>query len=529
MSQEARTPEQLLEERNRAQEALRELRERHQAMIEATGQVLYEWNPANNKVAWSGNFESILGYTSQQMDGGLDRWRELVHPEDLRHFDAEAERTKLTGESFRLDYRVRHASGSWLFIHDRGYFVKDAQGNISLMVGLVIDFTRQRMLEEQLRQAQKMEAVGQLAGGVAHDFNNLLTVINGCAELLSARLHADEVGLRLAGDISKAGNRAAALTKQLLAFGRRQILQTIVFGVAAAVMNVERMLRRLIGEDIELVATLAPDLPSVKTDPDQLAQALINLAVNAQDAMPQGGRLTVEGTSVELTADQLATHLEIIPGRYVLLSVADTGHGMDATTRERIFEPFFTTKEVGKGTGLGLAMVYGFVKQSGGHIEVQSQPGQGTTFHLYLPACGGRPTMTGGQGCTRVDTTRCRETILVAEDEPQVRRLIKKILEDAGYTVLDAGSGLEALERCREHLGPIDVLVTDVVMPGMSGRRLSDSLRILRPGIKVLYVSGHHEEALGRHGVLDEGVVVVGKPFTLATFSQKLREVLDAK
>jgi len=386
--------------------------------------------------------------------------------------------------------------------------------------------TALRDSEEHLRQAQKMEAVGRLAGGVAHDFNNLLTAITGYGELMRGSLNEGEPLRSNLEEILKAAHRAAALTRQLLAFSRRQVLEPKVLDLNAVVTGVLPMLRRLIGEDIELISTPAPDLARVKADQSQVEQVVMNLAVNARDAMPGGGKLMLETMDVDLDRVYARQHVPLQPGSYVMLAVSDTGTGMDEKTKARIFEPFFTTKEQGKGTGLGLATVYGIVKQSGGYVWVYSEAGHGTTFNIYLPRAvekivekdppGVPPKSAGGS-----------ETILVAEDEEMVRSLTRQILEESGYTVLEAPHGMEALQIAERYKGHIHLVLTDVVMPQMSGRDLAERLALLRPGIRVLYMSGYPGHAAAQQGDLDPGAPFLQKPFTVESLTRKVREVLD--
>ena len=385
-----------------------------------------------------------------------------------------------------------------------------------------------RTSEEQLRQAQKMEAVGRLAGGVAHDFNNLLMVMRGYGELLLNRLDANDPLRRNAEEIQEAAKRATALTQQLLAFSRKQVLQPKVLELNAVVTEVEKMLRRLIGEDIELAATLDLALGRVKADPGQIEQIILNPAVNARDAMPQGGRLTLKTSNVTLDQAYARQHRGARPGPHVLLAVSDTGVGMDAETQSHIFEPFFTTKDAGKGTGLGLSTVYGIVKQSGGTIWVESAPGRGTTFEIYLPLV--EKVAAGGElhPALPAPPPGGTETILVVEDEMSVRRLAAEFLGSNGHTVLEAQDGGEALQVCEEHRGPIHLLITDVVMPGMSGRELAVRLAGRRPEMKVIYMSGYTDDAIVQHGVLEEGIPFLQKPFSLDALARIVREGLEA-
>jgi signal transduction histidine kinase len=389
------------------------------------------------------------------------------------------------------------------------------------------EVAERKLAEEQLRQAQKMEAVGKLAGGVAHDFNNLLTVINGQAALSLMRLtQADPLHRKLEA-IQEAGERAASLTRQLLAFSRKQILQPKVLDLNQVIFETNKMLQRLLGEDIDLLIGLTPDLGRVKADPNQIEQVLMNLSVNARDAMPLGGKLTIETDNVYLDDEYATRHLSVHPGRYVMLAVSDTGCGMDATTQAHIFEPFYTTKEVGKGTGLGLATVYGIVKQSGGNVWVYSEVGRGTTFKVYLP-CVESPAEESTKGVDDAQPPTGNETVLLVEDEEIVRNMTKEILQESGYQVLEAKHGHEALLVAGQHLGPIHLMLSDVVMPQMSGRELAAHLAPVRGDMRVLYMSGYTDDAIVHHGVLDEGMAFIEKPFTPKALAYKLREVLSA-
>jgi PAS domain S-box-containing protein len=406
--------------------------------------------------------------------------------------------------------------------HELTFYGKLAQ------IVLAYDVTERRSLEEQLRQSQKLEAVGQLAGGVAHDFNNLLTVITGYSDLSLRRLDKDNPIRSNLEEIKKAGERAASLTRQLLAFSRKQVLQPKMLQLNSIVADVDKMLRRLIGEDIDAMTLLEPSLGQIKADPGQIEQVLLNLAVNARDAMPQGGKLTIETANVYLDNQYARRHTAIQPGNYVMLAVSDTGCGMDAETQARMFEPFFTTKEQGKGTGLGLSTVYGIVNQSGGHLWVYSEVGRGTTFKIYLPRVDEVTEMNDVRETTLAVLPQGQETVLLTEDEEQVRHMIRMILEMSGYRVLEADSGDEALAIYKQHDGQIDLVMTDVVMPQMSGRELAQRVEILHPGIKVLYMSGYTDDAIVHHGLLDQEIAFLQKPFTPDVLMRKVREVLDA-
>jgi hypothetical protein len=391
---------------------------------------------------------------------------------------------------------------------------------------VALDVTEKRRMEGQFRQSQKMEAVGQLAGGVAHDFNNILGVIIGYGEIVKRRLPAGDPLEGKVAEILKAAERAAALTRQLLAFSRKQVLQPRALDLNLVVTDMDTMLRRLIGEDIELKTLLREPLASVQADPGQIEQVLMNLAVNARDAMPGGGSLLIETTHVDLDESYLALHPGAHPGPHVMLAVSDTGQGMDRETISRIFEPFFTTKAVGKGTGLGLSTVYGIVEQSGGHVDVRSAVGRGTTFEVYLPRMEAASTRAVAEAAPR--PPRAAETILLVEDEPALRGIIGETLVEGGYHVLEAGAPREALEVAQTHRGPIHAVLTDVVMPEMSGRELAERLKLLRPEAPVVYMSGYTDDAIGHHGLLDPGTLFLQKPFTADALLWKLHEALAA-
>jgi signal transduction histidine kinase len=410
------------------------------------------------------------------------------------------------------------------------YVVKDHLGSLVSKVQRAMkeveERAEHRRLEQQLRQAQKMEAVGRLAGGVAHDFNNLLTVINGYSQLISSRLPAGDSIRTDAEEILRAGIRAASLTRQLLAFSRKQILAPVVLNLNRIVSEVEKMLHRLIGEDIELITSLAPGLGNVKADPGQIEQVIMNLAVNARDAMSNGGKLTLETANVSLDEGYVRHHAGAQTGPHVMLGVSDTGIGMDQETQSHLFEPFFTTKEPGKGTGLGLSTVYGIVKQSSGSIWAYSEPGQGATFKIYLPrvdvpADSSKPTQR------RVGLQRGTETILLVEDSEGVRKLMHHILTRNGYTLLAAENGEQAFQMMEQHAGSIHLLLTDIVLPGIGGPEIAHRMRALRPGIRVLFTSGYTDRGVVENGVLESGVAFLQKPFAADELCRKVREVLE--
>jgi len=410
-------------------------------------------------------------------------------------------------------------------------FVPKALASVASAVAVGVERKRAeealRQSEERLRQAQKMEAVGRLAGGVAHDFNNLLTVIISYSDLLLEDLGSDDPKRDDVDQIRKAAEGAAALTRQLLAFSRQQVLEPKVLDVNATVVSTEKLLKRLIGEDVQLATSLAPDLGRVKVDPGQVEQIIMNLAVNARDAMPRGGRMTIETANVDMDEIYVRSHAPARPGRYVMLALSDTGIGMDEQTKARIFEPFFTTKDPGKGTGLGLATVYGIVKQSGGFIWVYSEPGHGTSFKLYLPRVD-EPAEPVAAPIPMTGPGRGTETVLLVEDAASVRMVTRQVLERYGYAVLEAPNGDTALRLAAKHHGPIHLLLTDVIMPGLSGRQLAEQLKQLRPDMKVLYASGYAGNAIVHHGMLESGIAYLQKPFTPETLGRRVRQVLDS-
>jgi PAS domain S-box-containing protein len=422
-----------------------------------------------------------------------------------------------------MDLAGRKKDGAEFPVEVSLSYVETEEGPFSL--AFVTDITARKRLEAQLHHVQKMEAIGRLAGGVAHEFNNMLTIISGYNRMMLDQLSPADPLREYAEEALKAADRAGAVTNQLLTFSRRQIRKPAVLEANLLVGGTQTMLRRLIGEDIDLVFRLDPGAGNIKIDPGQFEQILVNLAVNARDAMPGGGRLTIETAAVHLDETYAATQAGVRPGDYVMVAVSDNGRGMDAETKRHIFEPFFTTKEVGKGTGLGLATVYGIVKQSGGDIWAYSEPGQGATFKVYFPKAG--EPATNPPLLAEQNANPGAETILVVEDEPAVRELIGAILKQRGYNVIKAADPLVAIQASEHHPGPIELLVTDVVMPRMSGRELADRLLPQRPEMRVLYLSGYTENAVVHHGVLESNVDFLGKPFSQESLSKKIREVLD--
>jgi len=482
--------------------------------------------PAGRFLSVNAALVRILGYDSAtevlQLDMAHDVYADPAERQRLVDRHAHTDR-----EYDDIEATWKRKDGSLLNVQLSGRAVRNAARQIEYYEAFVRDVTEQRRLQQQLVQAQKMEAVGRLAGGIAHDFNNLLTAILGSADLALDSLTAGVPEREEIEEIRKAALRAADLTRQLLAFSRQQVIAPTVLNPNDVVATVDKLLRRLLGEDVELRVVLASDLAAVKVDPSQLEQVVLNLAVNARDAMPNGGKLTIETQNVELNQEYVRGHLSAQPGSYVMLAVSDTGVGMDAATQARIFEPFFTTKEKGKGTGLGLATVYGIVKQSGGWIWVYSEPGHGTTFKVYFPrvaevAAPAAPTPAPPA------SVRGSETVLLVEDEEMILKLVHKVLQANGYTVLVAASGGDAERVAGQHDGPIHLLMTDVVLPGLNGREVARRLEATRPGIRVLYLSGYTDDAIVHHGVLEPGVAFLQKPFSPTVLGRKVREVLDS-
>lgn len=421
---------------------------------------------------------------------------------------------------------MRRTDGRPVHLEENIVGTFDEGGELAEIKGCMFDSSERKHLEEQLRQSQKMEAVGRLAGGVAHDFNNLLTAITGYSEIVLAKLAESDPIRDDVNEIKKAGERAAALTRQLLALSRKQIVQPRDLDLNGVVHNMEKMLGRLIGEDIDMVASCDPRLKQVTADAGQIEQVILNLVVNARDAMARGGIIRIETSNVELDESYAQSHPGVQPGAYVMLAVSDTGCGMDAETISHMFEPFFTTKPAGMGTGLGLSMVYGIVAQNCGHIGVDSEPGLGTTFRIYLPRCRQEARTEEIPAGAREDSMG-KKTALLVEDEDSLRDLAKQVLEKIGYQVLEASRSSEALEMCRTYDGPIELMMTDVVLPQVSGPELAVKLAEVKPEMKVLYVSGYPDGAIVRHGVLEPDAAFLQKPFTMSSLANKVREVLD--
>lgn len=513
-------------ERKGAEEALRESEEKLRLVTETIQDVFWMSSPPLDKIIYvSPAYEHVWGRTLESLYQSPQSFLNATHPEDRDRVFATISKGHSQGTSWSHEYRIIRPDGSVRWIFDRGFPVKDEQGQLFLVTGVATDITERKLLEESFFHAQKMEAVGRLAGGVAHDFNNLLTAIMGYVDMMARCLRPNDPLSSHVEEIGKATDRAAALTRQLLAFSRKQVLQPRVLNFNAVVWDTEDMLRRLIGEDIELVSILDPGLGNVKADPGQIEQVIMNLAVNSRDAMPQGGRLTIETANIEFSEPHDCRFDIMPPERYVMLAVSDTGMGMDEEMQAHLFEPFYTTKAMGTGTGLGLSTVHGIVKQIDGYIEVHSQPGAGTSFKIYLPSVEEAMTALRAAPPTRLQGS---ETVMVVEDEEVVRQFISNVLGKHGYRVLTAANGGEALLLCEQHREPIHLMLTDVVMPQMSGHDLAGRLALLHPEMKVLYMSGYTEDVIIHHGVLNETMHFIEKPFTANVLLRKVRELLDS-
>jgi PAS domain S-box-containing protein len=522
-------------ERDR-QAVLRDGEERLRLALEATRMQTWELNLSSGSLRWSRAEPASPEPTGFALGENLARYIQSVHTEDRATIEAAFRRAQApTGDGLvDVEHRVTSRDGQerWLYVRSRTFFEGEGEARKAVrLAGVAIDVTqrkraeeRRQQLEQQLLQAQKMEAVGRLAGGIAHDFNNLLTVIiNSCIlvlkdQTLGAKLRRHVEAVR------NAGESAAKLTRQLLAFSRRQVLQPVVLDLNDLVTRTEHMLRRIIGEDVELATHLGAGLWPILADAGQMEQVIVNLAVNARDAMPGGGQLTVQTGNTFLDAEYARRHPEAQPGEYVLLAVTDTGVGMDAATLSGIFEPFFTTKGHG-GTGLGLSTVHGIVRQSGGHVWPYSEPGRGTTFRIYLPRCTSGEAVPESQPAPIPATSR-GETVLVVEDSPEVRALVVELLAGRGHFVLQAGNADEAMEVAARHPSTIDLLITDIVMPRMSGPQMAAQLAASRPALAVLYMSGYANDSIVHHGVLDSGVDFIAKPFTLDDLVWKVERIL---
>ncbi|NNU82037.1 PAS domain S-box protein [Halovulum dunhuangense] len=516
-----------ISERRQAEQALNANEERFRLVTKAAGTAIWDWHVADDKQWWSEGLQDIFGHTPDKHNVVPTIWRQNVHVDDVARVDAALDRL-VSGEDSILKetYRFRRSDGSWAIVEDRAFALRDGTGSAVRVLGSMTDVTDKTQLEERLRQAQRLEVVGQLTGGVAHDFNNLLTIILGNAELLEEALGGQPALQKLARMSLDAADRGAALTSQLLAFSRRQPLAPKIIDVANLILGMDGLLRRTLPENIDMEIVNASDLWQIEADAAQLESALLNLIVNARDAMPNGGWLTIEATNTVLDNDYIATEPDVRQGQYVVIVVTDTGHGIPHDILGRIFEPFFTTKGVGKGSGLGLSMVYGFVKQSGGHVRVYSEPGEGTAFKLYFPRAQGGPAPMDGDVHRQI-IAGGTESILVVEDDPGVRDHVSTQLRGLGYVVLEASSGNEAMDVLRR-TPDVDLLLTDVVMPGgMGGRELAEAARGLRPDIRILFTSGYTESSFVHDGRLDPNIILLSKPYRREDLASKVREALE--
>ena len=516
-----------ISERLTAERARSETEAKYKMFVEQVAAVSYiaevglhgEWLYVSPQV------EAIFGYSQEEWLASSEQWMRFVPEEDHPVIHA-AEETCVKGKRFQAEYRLKRKDGQDIWVSDTAVIVPGSESH-PLMEGIIVDITERRLLEDQLQQARRMEAVGRLAGGVAHDFNNLLTIIKGYVELALNRCVGQT---ELRGNIQQIGDaseRAVTLVRQLLAFSRKQVLKPKVLDLNSIVLSMDKLLRRLMSENIAMKTLVGKNIGAVKADPSQIEQVILNLIVNARDAMPEGGKLLIETSNVELDSNFAPERGAVIPGTYVMLSVTDTGVGMSADTLAHIFEPFYTTKGSSRGTGLGLSTVYGIVKQSGGHVSVQSEPGKGTTFKVYLPRVEGAVHAAPAAEAPDSITGQGKETILLVEDEPAVRELTSMVLGERGYSVLEAKDPEDAVRLARKHGAEIHLLLTDVVMPGMSGHDLAKRLTAEHPNLRVLYMSGYTYDIFAENGTLEDGLSFLQKPFTPKVLAQRVRETLD--
>jgi len=519
-------------ERKRAERALRDREQLLRVSQKIAGLGTYVLDVRTGIWKSSAILDEIFGI-NEEFERSVDGWLSLVHPESRSKMsDYFSQTVLIEGHRFDKEYRIiRRCDGRIRWVHGLGALTVDTDDRSVKFAGTILDITARKSAEEekgkleiQLRHAQKMESVGRLAGGVAHDFNNLLTVINGYSGFLLNELHPNDPLREYAQEVNIAGERAAGLTKQLLAFSRNQKVEPRALDLNEAIEESAPMLRRLIGEDIALETEYDPSLGKIMADPVQIHQIIMNLAVNARDAMAGGGMILIETQNRDIGEDPLSVHPDAKPGNYAALLVMDNGRGMDEATLERIFEPFFTTKGVGQGTGLGLATVYGIVRQNGGWIDVQSELGIGTSFQIYFPRVGAYLEPLGNKNARLVSSGT--ETVMIVEDQPAVQAFIGRALHQYGYEVLQAACGDEAIQIVEGHAGNIDLLITDVVMPGMNGKKLCERLRTLRPKLKVLFISGYTADVIAQRGVLEDGLALLHKPFSPETLAIKVAEVL---
>jgi PAS domain S-box-containing protein len=510
--------------------------EQHRSFLEKAQEVAHigSWVAeldGSDRLGWSAEAHRIFGVPLGQFAGSSEAFLTFVHPDDREIVRSASQAAVAKCRPYDVEHRIVLRDGRVRWVHERANVLCDSQGRAFRMVGTVQDVTERRQLEDQLRQSQKMEAIGRLAGGIAHDLNNALTAIAGYAELALGEVQSDHPARADVEEIRRAAERAGSVTRQLLAFSRKQLLEPRVFDLNDTITAIGRLISRLLGPDVRVRTLLAAETLPVLGDPGQVEQAIINLAVNARDAMTGGGDVTLATAFEDVDEAFARTHLPMAPGRYAVLRVSDTGHGMSRDTQARIFEPFFTTKDVGKGTGLGLSMVYGTVKQIGGFIFVDSEIGRGTTFRLYFPPAATLPAAsmradTAASRARRDGQLRSDETLLIVEDEPAVRNLVASALRHDGYRLLLAGSAEEALAIAEAHGGPIDLLLTDAIMPGKSGLELANMMAVQRPGLPIIVMSGYTEENLSVSG-LTHPIALLQKPFTPRDLRRRIRELLD--
>ncbi len=497
-------------------------------IVHSTGVGVWELDLATGQVEWSEQIATQMGMSLADFDGRVETFFSRVHPDDREKVQRAADAAVQGGvAAFDVEFRVNLPDGPTRWLETKGRVTYGADGQPTHLGGVAFDISDRKLLEHQLHQAQKLEALGRLAGGVAHDFNNLLMAILGFAEFLAADLEPNDARLGDVGEITRAAQSATALTKQLLAFSRKQAIEPRALNLNRVVRQAEGMLRRLIGEDIDLSVRLDPQVRDIWADAGQIEQILVNLAVNARDAMPNGGRLSLETSNTELGREYVGVHASVAPGPYVLLVVSDTGQGMSADVQSRIFEPFFTTKAAGHGTGLGLSTVYGIVKQSGGYIWVYSEESRGTTFKVYFPRLDQPAHVDAPSNPSQPEDLAGHGTILLVEDNEQVRRLAARTLVKYGYDVLDAASPGDALAIAASTDITIDLLVTDIVLPGMNGNALAEELRRRQPSLKCIFMSGYTGDVLAHHMTERGDATFLQKPFTATSLARHVRDVLS--
>ena len=523
-------------ERTRAEEELRESREQLSLALDVGNAGIWEWDTTSNQVRFDARFHAMLGYEPGELPNTIEEWAAYHHPEDTATlWSKTAAYLKGTLPAYESEHRIRSKTGTWSWIFTRGQLVKrNVQGGSKVFMGIAMNITERKQaeeekirLEEQLQQSQKLESVGRLAGGVAHDFNNMLGAIIGYAEIALEQLDSSQPLYSDLKEIHSAANRSADLTRQLLAFARKQTVDPKVLNLNNTVGGLLRMLKRLIGEDIDLIWQPTADPWPIKMDPSQVDQILANLCVNARDAIINTGIITIKTGNISFDEEYCADHSDAFPGDFVLLSVSDTGTGMDKETLPHIFEPFFTTKGIGVGTGLGLSTVYGAVKQNNGFINLYSEPGMGTTISIYLPRYHGMTEHMRTEEATS-SVMRGHETVLLVEDELTILKLTTRFLEKLGYCVLATSTPQKALRLAQDHKGEIHLLMTDVIMPTMNGWDLAQKLQALHPHLRCLFMSGYTADVITQHGILNEGVHFIQKPFSIKPLAAKLREVLDS-